>query len=82
MILLLVDDKFPQIAVRIPKVHAGCGPPRAGDVARRTNVIDSTVAQVLLSFLNRAAPYQTKIGISLKSCGLSSWTEKARETKL
>ena len=27
-------------------------------------MIDSTVAQVLLSFLNRAAPYQTKIGIS------------------
>src|SRR5262245_43430706 len=35
MILLRVDDKFPQIAVRISEIHAGCRPPRAGDVARR-----------------------------------------------
>src|SRR5260370_20028509 len=59
-----VNDEFPQIAVRIPEVHARCGSPRSCNVARRTDVIDAAVAQVLLRFLNRAAPNQTKIGIS------------------
>jgi len=63
-ILLRVDDELPKVAVGIPEVHARGGSPRAGDVAWRTDVIDSAIPQVLLGFLNRSAPDEAKIGIS------------------
>src|SRR5437870_4639469 len=53
-ILLRVDDELPKVAVGVPEVHARGGSPRAGDVAWRTDVIDSAIPQVLLGFLNRS----------------------------
>src|SRR5207244_4473647 len=61
---LRVHRKLPQVAIGIPEIHARCGSPRTGDVTWRTDVIDSAVPQVLLCFLNRAAPDQTEVGVS------------------
>src|SRR5262249_22285044 len=62
--LLRVDHELPEVAVRIAEVHTRRGAACPGDVARRTDVVDPAVAQVLLGFLYLAAPDQEKIGIS------------------
>src|SRR5207247_5109642 len=62
--LLRVNHKLPEVAIGIPEIHARCGSPRAGHVARHTDVIDSAVPQVLLCFLNRAAPDQAEVRVS------------------
>ena len=62
--LLRIDNKLPEVAIGIPEIHARCGAPRAGDVTWHTDVIDSAVPQVLLCFLNRAAPDQAEVSVS------------------
>src|SRR5690349_802282 len=59
-----IDHELPEVAVWIPEVHARCRSTCAGDVARRADVIDSAIPQVLLRFVNRAVPYEAEIGIS------------------
>src|SRR5437016_1220403 len=62
--LLRVHHKLPEVAIGIPEIHARCGSPRAVNVTWRTDVIDSAVPQVLLCFLNRAAPDQAEVSVS------------------
>src|SRR5437667_5673353 len=61
---LRVHRKLPEVAIRIPEIHARCGSPRAVNVTWRTDVIDSAVPQVLLCFLNGAAPDQAEVSVS------------------
>src|SRR5206468_10353103 len=61
---LRVHRKLPEVAIGIPEIHARCGSPRAVNVTWRTDVIDSAVPQVLLCFLDRAAPDQAEVRVS------------------
>src|SRR5437764_13485195 len=61
---LRVHRKLPEVAIRIPEIHARCGSPRAVNVTWRTDVIDSAVPQVLLCFLIRAAPDEAEVSVS------------------
>ena len=60
----MIGVGFEEVAIGIPEIHARCGSPRAVNVTWRTDVIDSAVPQVLLCFLNRAAPDQAEVSVS------------------